>query len=506
MRPSLPQDDAGRPLIHADELLAGGRWGEAASAYRAILAWRPDYADAWFNLGYALRRQGHFEQALDSYAAALRCRVRQPEVAHLNRAAILTHHLHRDDEAESELQAALVLAPGHPPSLLNLGNLLEERGERAAAIDCYRRLLASDHADAATYALDATARLLQLEPPVDLQDPLLARARAAACTTSEYGDPARATLMFSLGRACDALGEVDEAFAAFTAGKQLAHRGHRPYDPANDRLRTQALIASTSGKEPVSASRMPSPEPLFICGMFRSGSTLLEQVLAAHPAVTTAGELELLPRLVAGPLAPFPASLAKLDAAQCAALAADYHASLRARLSDRAEGRRYATDKRPDNYLLIGLMKRLFPRAKILHTQRHPLDNALSIHMQHLNPRVFDYAGSLTGIGHHYGEYRQLMAHWKTLYPDDILDFDYDAFVSKPDASLRLLLDFLELPWHPSCLDFHQLRNPVRTASHWQVRRPLYAEASGRWRLYRDHLEPLLAALDAQGIAIPDVS
>ncbi len=506
MHSSLPHDDAGRPPNHADELLAAGRWEEAASAYRGILASRPDHADAWFNLGYALRRLGHFEQALGSYAAALRCGVRQPEIAHLNRAAILADHLHRDDEAESELRAALALAPGHPPALLNLGNLHEERGERAAAIDCYHRLLASGHADAAAYALDATARLLQLEPPADLHDPLLARARSAASTPSGNDNPARATLLFSLGRACDALGEVDEAFAAFTAGKQLAHRGHRPYDPVDDRQRTQALIASTSGKEPVSLAGVPLPEPLFVCGMFRSGSTLLEQVLAAHPAVAAAGELDLLPRLVARPLAPFPASLATLDAARCAALAADYHASLRARLPRRGEGCRYAIDKRPDNYLLIGLVKRLFPRAKILHTHRHPLDNALSIHMQHLNPRVFDYAGSLTGIGHHYGEYRRLMAHWKTLYPDDILDFDYDAFVAAPEAVLRPLLDFLELPWHPGCLDFHRLRNRVRTASYWQVRRPLYAEASGRWRRYRDHLGPLLAALDAQGIAVPDVS
>lgn len=506
MRSSLPYDDTGRPPNHADEFLAAGRWDEAASAYRGILASHPDHADAWFNLGYVLRRLGHFEQALDSYATALRYRVQQPEVAHLNRAAILADHLHRDDEAEIELRAALALAPGHPPALLNLGNLHEERGERAAAIDCYRLLLASERADAAAYALDATARLLQLEPPTDLHDPLLARARSAASMPSGDDDPARATLLFSLGRACDALGEVDEAFAAFTAGKQLAHRGHRPYDPANDRARTQALIRSTSGKEPVSATSMPLPEPLFVCGMFRSGSTLLEQVLAAHPAVAAVGELDLLPRLAASRLAPFPSSLAMLDAANCAALAADYHTSLCAKLPPGGEGCRYATDKRPDNYLLIGLVKRLFPRAKILHTRRHPLDNALSIHMQYLNPRTFDYAGSLTGIGHHYGEYRRLIAHWKTLYPDDILDFDYDAFVAAPEAVLRPLLDFLELPWHSGCLDFHQLRNRVRTASYWQVRRPLYAEASGRWRRYRHHLDPLLAALDTQDITVPDAS
>ena len=484
--------------------MAAGRWDEAAGAYRSMLATNPEHADAWFNLGYVLRRLGHFDHALGCYASALRYQVRQPEVAYLNRAAILSDHLHRDEEAEAELRTALALVPGYPPALLNLGNLHEERGGRASAIDCYRRLLASKHADATAYACDAMARLLQLEPPADRHDLVFARACAAAAGKFANDDTARATLLFSLGRIHDAWGEVEDAFDAFTSAKQLAHGSYRAYDPLRSHHRTQALIGSTAGGEPVSASATQSPAPSFICGMFRSGSTLLEQVLAAHPGVATSGELDLLPRLIAGPLAPFPASLATLDAARCEALAKDYHAELRARLADRGEGRRYATDKRPDNYLLIGLVKRLFPRAKILHTHRHPLDNALSIYMQYLNPRVFNYAGSLTGIGHHYGEYRQLMAHWKVLYPEDIFDFDYDAFVAAPEATLRPLLDFLELPWHPACLDFHQVDNTVRTASYWQVRRPLYAEASGRWRRYRHLLQPLIEALYAQDVPIPD--
>jgi hypothetical protein len=124
--------------------------------------------------------------------------------------------------------------------------------------------------------------------------------------------------------------------------------------------------------------------------------------------------------------------------------------------------------------------------------------------MQHLNPQVTPYACDLADIGHYYGQYRRLMTHWRGLYGADILDFDYDAFVRDPRTSLERLLAFLGLPWHEPCLDFHTLRNTVKTASYWQVRRPLYADASGRWRRYRAHLGPLMGALSVAGVDLPE--
>ena len=504
---TLPQDEITRTLAQADRLLAADRWTDAANAYRIALGIRTDLADAWFNLGYALRRSGHFEDAMAAYGEALAHGVRQPEVAHLNRAAILSDHLRRDADAMVELQAALAAAPGFRPALLNLGNLHEERGDRGAAVDCYHRLLGPHRVTADAMRCIALARLLQLQPPASPDDALLTLAREAAADGSIPDRSALATLLFAIGRACDALGDTGAAFAAFSRGKAQAHAGARGYDPARARRRTQALIAASPAPAPgrPSASQAPTPQPVFICGMFRSGSTLLEQVLGGHPDVAIAGELDLLPRMASGVLAPFPATLATLDDVRCEALARDYHGNLLARLPAGSGHARYVTDKRPDNYLLIGLVKRLFPVARIVHTVRHPVDNALSIFMQHLNPRVFDYAGSLGDIGHQYGEYRRLMAHWKQIYPDDLFDFDYDAFVIDPEGTLRPLLEFLGLPWHAGCLAFHRLGNTVKTASYWQVREPLHAGASGRWRRYGEHLGPLLQALAAQGIAVdPD--
>jgi hypothetical protein len=243
---------------------------------------------------------------------------------------------------------------------------------------------------------------------------------------------------------------------------------------------------------------------VFICGMFRSGSTLVERVLAAHPAVAAGGELAWFPRLAAGPLAPYPASLARIDAATAARLAAAYRAHIAQLIAPDRPAPRWFTDKRPDNFLLLTLIKRLFPRARIIHTVRNPLDNGLSIWQQHLDPRVAPHATDLAAIGHWYGQYRRLMRHHAACWPDDVLDFDYDGFVADPEPWLRRLLAFLDLPWEPACLDFHRRGGAVRTASYLQVRKPLYRDASGRWRAYGERLAPLRDALLAAGVTLPD--
>jgi hypothetical protein len=226
-------------------------------------------------------------------------------------------------------------------------------------------------------------------------------------------------------------------------------------------------------------------------------------VLGAHSRVVAGGELDLLPRMVAGPLAPFPAALAQADAARLQSLAREYRERLGS-LFPEARHAAYVTDKRPDNFLLVGLIKRLFPRARIVHTVRDPLDNGFSVFMQHIDGRVAAYANDLGDIGHYYGQYRRLMAHWKALYADDILDFDYDAFVRAPEPALARLLQFLGLEDEPACLEFHRQESTVKTASYWQVRRPLYGEAAGRWRNYARHLGPLRAALRGPGVPMDD--
>jgi hypothetical protein len=152
------------------------------------------------------------------------------------------------------------------------------------------------------------------------------------------------------------------------------------------------------------------------------------------------------------------------------------------------------TDKRPDNFLYIGLIKQLFPTARILHTQRNVLDNCLSVYFLHLS-RAMPYALDLEDIAHWYRQYRRLMAHWKTLYGDDIHDVDYDALVANPRPQIESALTHCGLAWDDACLNFHATRSAVMTPSAWQVRQPLYQRSSGRWRHYERHLAGLRRAL-----------
>jgi hypothetical protein len=237
--------------------------------------------------------------------------------------------------------------------------------------------------------------------------------------------------------------------------------------------------------------------------MFRSGSTLLERVLAAHPQVAAGGEVDWFPRLAAGPLAPFPTAPARLDANAAARLAREYRSHVQA-LFPLARERRYLTDKRPDNFLLLGLIRHVFPRARIIDTVRDPLDTGWSIYTHHLDAGGLPYASDLADIGHYYGQYRRLMTHWRSRFADDLVAFDYDAFVRAPRATLEPLLHWLGLEWDERCLEFHRQPATVKTASYWQVREPLHASASGRSRRYGPWLVPLRDALRRGGIPCPD--
>ncbi len=480
----------------AARLMQDGQLHEAVQVYRRLLAVQPRHADTWYNLGYLLRKLGSFAEALDAYARALACGCPEPEQVHLNRAAILSGQLQRYPEAAQELRQALRLRPGYPPALLNLGNLHEELGEGEQALDAYRQLLASPSTPMG-FRTQALARLLQLDQPRMPDDPRL-RSLYEACGNPGVDSDTQATGLFALAQAWDRLGSFDQAFALAEAGNRAAHANASRYQPE----RTEQWFRRIAGafRDPIPLqNREARPDLLFICGMFRSGSTVLEQALACHPMVRTGGELEFLPRMIATRLAPFPEAIHIVPESGLAELAQSYRQHCM-RLFPQAAEYRYVSDKRPDNFLLVGLIKRLFPEARIIHTIRHPLDTGLSIFMHHLNPAGFDYAGRLEDIGHYYGQYARLMGHWHALYPDSIHDFDYDAFVADPESSMRALLDFLDLPWDPRCLHPERAENAVRTASYWQVRRPLHRQASGRWRHYQAQLTPLRQALAGSGI------
>jgi hypothetical protein len=210
-------------------------------------------------------------------------------------------------------------------------------------------------------------------------------------------------------------------------------------------------------------------------------------VLGSHPAITTGGELPYFARRVGADIVPYPDALAGVAPAVLQALGRGYLDYLH----EAFPGAARVTDKRPDNFLYLGLIKALFPRARIVHANRNVLDNALSVWFQNLDAR-FNYANELRHIVHYHAQLRRLMRHWGTLFGADILEVNYDRFVADQRAQTERLLDFCGLDWTDAALDFHARASTVRTASLWQVRQPLYQRSSGRWRHYRDELGELL--------------
>lgn len=473
-------------LREGGALRQAGRYAEAVAVYRRALALDPALPNAWFNVAWVERKLGKPQLALAAYDEALKHGVSGGEEVHLNRGVILHDDLNRAGEAEAEYEAALRLNPRFAPALLNLANLKEDAGARGDAVAFYERLLEVDPEN-----WEGLARYANTRSAFAKNDPLIARL-STALARNDLEPDARASLGFALGRARDLAGDYGAAFDAYVVANH-ASRDSAPvdapwYDPAVQERYVDALIAAFD--EPVAQrSEARAPPTLFICGMFRSGSTLLEQALTGHARVSAGGEIPTLPAL-AQQLSPFPQSVKVLPEARVAQIAEAYRANVAAL----HPGADIVTDKRPDNFLLIGLAKLLFPSAKILHTVRDPIDTCLSTFFLHLDHGMA-YAKDLSHIAHYFTQYRRLMAHWKTLYPGDILDFDYDAFVRAPRETLEPALVFCGLDWDERCLAFHERPSMVRTASVWQVREPLYQRSSGRAKHYESRIADLRAAL-----------
>jgi tetratricopeptide (TPR) repeat protein len=462
-----------------------GRTVEAMAAYQQLLESWPGLPDAWYNLARLQRQTGQYARALASYQEALERGVNRPEEVHLNRGVIFSDYLDQYDAAELELKKALEINSLYVPALINYANLHEDLGRREQAAQIYARLLVLDP-DSPT----ALARYAGLKNFSDPDDPLIERLRGAL-RSSGISVASRANLEFALGRALDATGSFDVAFQVYRQAnrhsRESASSGTGHYDLALQEKLTDQLI-SVFGKrtQPELQAPVGAPQPVFICGMFRSGSTLLEQLLAGHPDITAGGELDFIPRAVNFDLAPFPESFSSLKIERLERLAAEY----RAMIAERFPGAINVTDKRPDNFLYIGLIKALFPGAKIIHTVRAALDTCLSIYFLNLDQSM-SYAMDLLDIGHYYREYRRLMTHWKTLFADDMIDVNYDALVGDPKSQIEQALGFLRLDWDERCMRVPPAGRAIKTASVWQAREPIHTRSSGRSSHYLKQLQEL---------------
>jgi tetratricopeptide (TPR) repeat protein len=467
---------------NAERALRSGDIAEAADAYRQLLSAAPDDADSWFNYAYLQRCMRNFEGAIEAYGKALSLNIRMPEEVLINRAAIFSEHLRQPLEAEAELQKAIAANPQRITARLNLGNLYEDLGDADRAYETYQNVL-----EISQYQARALARVAAIDVRSGRAVKAIGHLKTAIAA-ARFNMEDRAEIFFALGNALDAIGAYDEAFEAFSTANRSAYQTIPPsmrYDRERHEKYVDDLITTFPLVATASAAARP---PLFILGLFRSGSTLLEQMLARHPFVDANGEVETIPAIVHA-MHSFPHQLLNATSEYLDRLHTIYtQENFLCSMTERMK-----TDKRPDNFLYIGLIKAIFPDAKIIHTVRHPLDTLLSIYFLNFNVSI-SYGFELLDIAHYIRQHRRLMDHWIRCYGSDIVTVDYDRLVAEPETELRKTLDFVGLDWTPACLN-HEAANLVQTASVWQVRQPIHQRSSGRWRNYANYLNPVREAL-----------
>jgi len=512
-------------LRAAADALAEGRADAAERAVRAVAAGDPASVVALYLLGEAqarlnrldeaetslrrgLERASAFTPAREALAALLARRGRWAEaLAELDlalaqepantRCRILkaaTVAEAGDYETAAEVTAALLEDfPDQPHGWLLHGNGLRTLGRAAEAVEAYRRCLALDPgcsdawwalANLKTYRFTAEERA----------------AVAARVSRPDLGPGERANLLFTLAKADEDAGRRKEAFTRYLEANAL-ERPHRAYDPdrTTDFVRRSKAVFTQAFFAERAEWGLDAPDPIFIVGLPRSGSTLVDQILASHPSVEGTRELQEIQTLVdwiAGPPTPgappaYPDQLPQMPREAAAQFGADYLAWTRA---VRRLGRLRFTDKAPWNFMHLGLIQLILPRAKIIDVRRHPLACCVSAFRQHFS-EGWTFTYDLTDLGRYYADYVDLMAHFDRVLPGRTHRVIYEDLVADTEGEVRRLLAYLELPFDERCLRFFETARAVATPSSEQVRRPITTEAVDQWKSFEPWLGPLKAAL-----------
>jgi tetratricopeptide (TPR) repeat protein len=526
--PPRPTPDA---FAEANRLFKLGRLEEAARLYRALLAARPGRADimhllglvelergrhaealrlieaaratkpgdvqAFMTLGLVRRRLGQLDEALDCYDGAIKLRPANVDALHAR--ANLLARLGRSEEAIAAYDKALAIKPGHAEAYNNKGNVLIELGrleQGRAAIET-AIALAPEKARF-YYSLSLFKRFAPCDPHLAAMADLALRL-PTLCVDDQID------LHFALGKAFADLGDFDRSFHHLARGNGLKFKAIA-YDEAAHLALPERIGAAFPG--PIAGLGDPSAAPVFIVGMPRSGSTLVEQILASHRHVFGAGEIDDFDRVLDGlgsnGTRPALDVLASLPREAWRRAGADYVE----RVGRTAPGATRITNKRLDNFRMVGLIHMALPNARIIHARRDKRDTCVScFSKQFVDPLPYTY--DLGALSRYYDAYERVMAHWRAVLPAGVMiEARYEEIIGDLEGQARRIVAHCGLDWDPRCLAFHETERPVRTASKSQVRQPMFDSSVGRWRDYAAHLGPLtttpgdardMAALDGPG-------
>ena len=466
----------------ADVLRDLGELKEALALYRRALELDPSRAERYCSLGNALFEARKIDEALVQYHEALALR---PDyaAAHLG-LALVCRQRQQPREAQAACQAALTRDPNFAEALALSGELAADDGQFATAQDRFRRALALKPGLVSALAGVTAHRRMTANDAEWLRQvkSLLERRLPVAEEIS---------LRYALAKYFDDIGEFDQAFAEYHRANELCKRRGPAYD-ANAVTRRIDAIIERFGSAPPPVSRTDGSDselPILIIGMPRSGTSLVEQILASHPDVVGGGELVFWSS--AYDAYHDAQALGDPTAVLISGFAADYLLRLRSLSQDALR----IVDKMPVNFLYAGLIHAALPRARIIHLRRHPIDTCLSIYFQNFF-NLGSYANDLAALAHYYREYSRVSRLWRTRLPTSVLlEVPYEGLVSDPEIWTRRMLDFVGLPWNPRCLEFHRTERVVLTASRWQVRQEIHTSSTGRWRHYESHVSPLKGLL-----------
>jgi tetratricopeptide (TPR) repeat protein len=464
-----------------------GRLKEAVAAGQRAIVLTPHDLDAQYNLGLALTDCCEWDASIQAYRRALGLNPKHG--LSWNNLGAALEKKGDIEEAETAYTRAVALNPLHYEAQNNLGAIYSAQGRLEEASRCFDEAIkANPDFSEAHFNLSSLKTYHEDDPHLIYLERNLGKA-------ASMPEKARIRYWFALGKAREDVGRFDEAFAAYAEGNRLQH-ALLPYDEdkANEMLKR---VMATFSQEFFAARRPASPDlngskaPIFIVGMPRSGTTLLEQILSSHPSVHGAGELMDMNEVImsaAGTDKCFPDFVPGLTVEDFARMGATY----RGRVWKLAPDALRITDKMPANFFYIGMIRLMLPNAKIIHAMRDPMDSCFSNYARLFNDTM-EFAYDLGTLGRYYARYITLMQHWHEMLPQgSILDLRYEDMVADTEGQARRILDFVGLPWDDNCLAFHENKRHVKTASVAQVRKPIYKTSVARWQRFEKHLQPLL--------------